>query len=103
MRNVRPLPTWILLVACAACFGCVACGHPATEKECEEIVERVATLELRKANTAPEALKEEVKNAKESFRKDMQRRCIGRRVTAAAMECVRQAKSAQQIEEECFR
>ena len=93
MRPIRILFVPLLL----------ACGHPATPKECEEIVERVAILELKKAKVNPATLAEEVKIAKESFRKDMTKRCIGRRVTDAAMECVRQATRAEQIEDECFR
>lgn len=83
-----------------AVFGC---GHPASEKECEEIVERVARLELEKANAGTETVASEIKLAKESFRKDMRQRCIGRRVTADAMNCVRTAKTSEQIETECFR
>ena len=45
----------------------------------------------------------EIKLAKESFKKDMSRRCVGRRVTAEAMNCVRNAKTSDQIEKECFR
>ena len=93
MRPIRILLVPLLL----------ACGHPATPKECEEIVERVAILELKKAKVNPETFAEEVKIAKESFRKDMTKRCIGRRVTDAAMACVRQATRAEQIEDECFR
>jgi hypothetical protein len=79
------------------------CGHPASEKECEEIVERVARLELEQVHAASDTVASEVKLAKESFKKDMSRRCVGRRVTQEAMNCVRQAKSADQIEKECFR
>ncbi len=79
------------------------CGHPASEKECEEIVERVARLELEKSHAGTDTVAHEVKVAKESFRKDMARRCIGRRVTAEAKNCVRTAKSSEQIEKECFR
>ena len=81
----------------------LGCGHPATEKECEEIVERVARLELEKGNVGTETMASEIKLAKESFQKDMRQRCIGRRVTADAMNCVRTAKSSEQIEKECFR
>jgi hypothetical protein len=79
------------------------CGHPASEKECEEIVERVARLELAQAHANTDTVVSEVKLAKESFKKDMSRRCVGRRVTQDAMNCVRQANSADQIEKECFR
>lgn len=83
-----------------AAFGC---GHRATVKECEEIVERVARLELERAKVGPATLASELKIAKESFQKDMGRRCVGRRVTEEAMSCVRSAKSSQEIEEVCFR
>lgn len=92
-----------IFFACGIAFALLACGHPASEKECEEIVERVATLELQKANAGTETMANEIKLAKESFQKDMRQRCIGRRVTADAMNCVRTAKSSEQIEKECFR
>jgi hypothetical protein len=92
-----------LLTLLALSAFCAGCGHPATEKECEEIVERVATLELKNAHAGEEQVESEVKLAKESFKKDMSRRCVGRRVTQTAMDCVRQARSADQIEKECFR
>jgi hypothetical protein len=44
-----------------------------------------------------------VKNAKESFRKEMRKKCVGRRITDSAMECVRKATASRQIEDECFR
>jgi hypothetical protein len=84
-------------------LGVAGCGHRATVKECEEIVERVARLELERAKVGPATLESELKLAKESFKKDMGRRCVGRRVTEEAMSCVRSAKSSREIEEVCFR
>jgi hypothetical protein len=84
-------------------LSAAGCGHPASERECEEIVERVARLELQQAHAATETVQSEVALAKESFKKDMRQRCIGRRVTQAAMNCVRTAKTSEQIEKECFR
>ena len=80
-----------------------SCGHPATERECEEIVERIAVLELGGIDAGQSYVAEEVKNAKESFRREMQKKCVGRRITHAAMECVRKATASRQIEDECFR
>jgi len=91
-----------IFFACGT-LALVGCGHPATEKECEEIVERVARLELEQAHAGSDVVQSEVKLAKESFKKDMNRRCIGRRVTQEAMNCVRTAKTSEQIEKECFR
>jgi hypothetical protein len=81
----------------------IGCGHPATERECEEIVERIAILELGGLDAGKNVVADEVKNAKESFRKEMQRKCVGRRITHAAMDCVRKATASRQIEDECFR
>jgi hypothetical protein len=91
----------LALLALLATVG--GCGHRATVKECEEIVERVARLELERAKVGPATLANELKLAKESFKKDMGRRCVGRRVTEEAMSCVRSAKTSQEIEEVCFR
>lgn len=94
------LPRSLLLGSVLLLGGC---GHRATVKECEEIVERVARLELERAKVGPAMLASELKIAKQSFQKDMGRRCVGRRVTEEAMSCVRSAKSSQEIEEVCFR
>ncbi len=89
-----------VLIAAGVVAGC---GHRATEKDCEEIVERVATLELRRAKVGPDTFASELKIAKDSFKKDVGQRCVGRRITDAAMRCVRSAKTAQEIEDVCFR
>lgn len=77
------------------------CGHPASVKECEEIVEAVVRLELKAAD-AGTPVAEEVKATKESMRGDIMKRCVGRRITDGAMQCVRNAVTAQEIEEKCF-
>ena len=81
----------------------VGCGHPATERECEEIVERITVLELGNVDAGESVVQDEVKNAKESFRKEIRKKCVGRRITNSAMECVRKATASRQIEDECFR
>ena len=99
---MRTTPSRIFFAGGIA-LALLGCGHPASEKECEEIVEHVARLELQKANAGTDTMANEIKLAKESFQKDMRQRCIGRRVTTDAMNCVRTAKSSEQIEKECFR
>ena len=80
---------------------CPGCGHPASVKECEEIVETIVRLEL-KAVDAGAAVADEVRTTKELMRDDIMKRCVGRRVTTGAMECVRSAATAQEIEQKCF-
>jgi hypothetical protein len=81
----------------------VGCGHPATERECNEIVERITVLELSAVDASAETVAKEVSLAKEAMRREAHKRCVGRRITEKAMTCLRQAKSSKQIEEECFR
>ena len=81
----------------------VGCGHPATERECEEIVARITLLELGRVDAGQSVVADEIRNAKESFRKEIRQKCVGRRITNAAMECVRKATASRQIEDECFR
>jgi hypothetical protein len=81
----------------------LGCGHPATERECNEIVERITVLELSAMDASAETVEKEVSLAKEAMRRESHKRCVGRRITEKAMACVRGAKSAKQIEEECFR
>ena len=95
-----PAPVVVGLFAGLSALGC---GHPATERECEEIVERIAVLELGGMDAGQGYVADEVKNAKEAFRKEMRKKCVGRRITNAAMECVRKATASNQIEDECFR
>lgn len=89
-----------LIVVPLVAFGC---GHPASESECNEIVERITVLELSAVDASAETVKKEVSLAKEAMRRESHKRCVGRRITDKAMACVRSAKTAKQIEEECFR
>jgi hypothetical protein len=77
------------------------CGHKASVKECEEIVETIVRLEI-KAVDAGAPVADEVRETKESMRGDIMKRCVGRRITDGAMQCVRGAATAQEIEDKCF-
>ncbi len=79
------------------------CGHPASEAECEEIVERVARLELEKKQAgSPESVQDEIEATKKSVRESMLKQCVGRRITTKAMQCVRSAKTSKEVVEDCF-
>lgn len=95
-RRMRSFAWVSLLVACA-----VGCGRPATREECDEIVGRIAELELRaRGLTGNNA--DEVKATKDALEKTTLRDCVGRRISDKAMSCVRSAKTTQQIVGECF-
>ncbi|HEU4537337.1 MAG TPA: hypothetical protein VFS00_24625 [Polyangiaceae bacterium] len=104
---MRPFPLRFafahLALAGVAC-ALVACGHPATEAECDEIFNKVVELELsgQKVNN-PDIVSKRSAEAREARGAALRQRCLGRRLTDKAMSCVRGATSYDQIENECFR
>jgi hypothetical protein len=86
-------------------FGALGCGHPATNQECQEIVERIATLELQTAGTFsdPKAVGAQVDETKKALASNTLKDCVGKRITERAMQCVRTAKNSQQIVDDCFK
>lgn len=98
-RSVTP-GRWLWL--CALALGC---GHPATEAECQEIADRVAELELASSPLGrdPESAKEQLERTRRWVKEGALKECVGRRITDAAMQCVRAAKKAEEITDSCFR
>lgn len=81
----------------------MACGRPATEAECGEIVARIAELELRSTPGAdPAEIEKQVAETKKEFVGKAQRECVGRRISDGALRCVRNAKTAEEIVHECL-
>jgi len=79
------------------------CGRPATIADCEEIVARIAELELRGAKTAdPSLIAKEVADTKVAFQAKAKKECVGKRITQSALDCVRHAKTAEEIVRECL-
>ncbi len=100
-RRARGLG-WLLPLASAFLL---ACGHPASEKECQEIADRVTQLELQSSPVGrdPETAKEQLERTRNWVKESQLKSCVGRRITDSAMQCVRAAKSAQEITDACFR
>ena len=97
-------PTIILKVLTLCLLGFTAgCGRPATEAECEEIVERTARLKIQETAPArPETVDKEVSRLKESLRGKILEGCVGKRITNSAMVCVREAETSDAVQE-CFK
>lgn len=92
----------VLSVAVVA-IGVDACGRPATEAECEEIVERIARLQIEADRPGrPEAIAAEVAAFKERERERVRSACVGKPVTERALACARSATRAEAVEA-CFR
>ena len=92
-----------LVVALASLSSFVGCGRPATEAECNEIVTKTATLEYEAATKSPGAVEpSQIETIRARVKDSMLRNCVGKRITEGAMRCVRNAKSAQEIQDRCF-
>jgi hypothetical protein len=83
----------------------LGCGHPATEKECEEIADRVTELELSSSPIGrdPDTAKEQLERTRSWVKESQLKSCVGRRITDAAMQCVRAATKSSEITDHCFR
>ena len=94
----------VLLVALPGAFA-LGCGHPATEKECQEIADRVTELELKASPVGrdPDTAKEQLERTRAWVKESQLKSCVGRRITDKAMDCVRVAKKAEEITDACFR
>ena len=92
---------WGLCVAALT----LGCGHPATEQECQEIADRVTKLELQSSAVGrdPDTAKEQLERTRSWVKESQLKECVGRRITGAAMQCVRTATKAQDITDRCFR
>ena len=88
-----------MLAATSLLVVCSGCGHPASEQECQEILQRSAELELRSRNiTDTDTIQSRVAAAREAKREQLMGLCLGRRITDAAMACIRRAASSEALE-----
>jgi hypothetical protein len=93
--------TAIALVATLA--GTAACGRPATEAECIEIIARITRLEVTEVGTRTAAeIDEEVRGAKAQFADRARKECVGKRIAPNALECVRKAATAKEVVDRCL-
>lgn len=77
----------------------VGCGHPATRQECDELFAKNAEIELRAQRiTDPKTVAERTAAARAAEGDAFANRCVGRRITKRALECVRQATTAEQVD-----
>ena len=93
-----------------ASFGALAlvalagCGHPASVEECDVLFKKSAEIELKAQpnNDDPKRLEEQIESARAAPQgTGFMSRCVGRRITARALACVRGAATADQMDR-CF-
>jgi len=96
-----------LLGLFVAAFVGSGCGHPATEAECQTIVERIVELELKaqKITDPVEVAKrrgEGLGLSADGGKPEVLQGCVGRHITDRALACVRGAESASEITDRCL-
>lgn len=91
-----------LVTSAALLGGLGSCGRPATVEECEEIVARIAELEIEQRGNLPKSeIPAEVEATKASLRETTMKDCAGKRITDDAMKCVRAATASADVID-CF-
>jgi hypothetical protein len=90
--------SWLVVFAAAVTLG--GCGHPATRDECEELFAKNAEIELRTTQhvTDPKVIADRTAAARAAEGDAFLGRCMGKRITSRALECVRRAASAEQLD-----
>ena len=92
MRSVLVLS--LLLVA--------ACGRKATPADCELIIDRNLTAQLKHQGTTDPKLIEQEKTKNAAFLKQKVDECVGKRITDGMLACVKTAETTEQIDK-CLR
>lgn len=90
----------VLALLALCCLN--ACGRPATEAECREILRRSAQLELQDRLSNPTLIEEELAGIEESMEEPMMKKCVGKPITDRKMNCIRAAKTTEELFGRCF-
>ncbi len=108
-NSIPAAPRFRLLVSLGGVLGLAislsGCGRSATEQDCEQILEKAARLEMEARLGKPDEklVASEVAETKKTMRDAMMSQCVGKRITDGALECVKNAKTSQELTEDCFR
>jgi hypothetical protein len=97
----------LLVLAALVVPWATGCGHPASEAECEVIMNRIVELELKaqKVTDPGEMAKrrsESLGLAGDRGRAEVLQGCVGKRITDRALVCVREADNASEITDRCL-
>ncbi|MBK9259160.1 MAG: hypothetical protein IPM54_04930 [Polyangiaceae bacterium] len=83
----------------AVVLGLFGCGRPATKADCDAILDKSAEIELKAQNvTDPAEVQKRTEAVRAAQGEQLLAKCIGRRVTDKAMQCVRLATTADQVD-----
>ncbi len=83
-------------------LGVAACGRPATQQDCELIIDRNVELQMKQMQITDSAAIEKRKSEIRQTMADQLKGCVGKRVTDKMMACVKKAETADEIDQ-CLR
>ncbi len=93
-----PSPASARRAACWVGLMMLGCGHPATEPECQLLVDKNVELQIAAMATPPA----DVEKEKVRVRSEMEaalKGCVGRRITDRMLACVRGAKTVKEVDQ----
>lgn len=84
-------------------LGVLGCGRPATVEDCEQIVTRIAELELKEVDVSDTIdVKSQIAGTQAAFKERLMTDCVGRRLRRSTLECLNKAQSAESAINSCF-
>jgi hypothetical protein len=103
----RPARFALFALAAALVPWAAGCGHPASEAECEVIVDRIVELELKaqKVTDPTEIAKrraESIGASSDGGKPAVLEGCVGKHITDRALACVKGAETASEITDRCL-
>lgn len=97
VRALRASRGLSVLVVALVCLGLAGCGHPASEAECQLIVDKNVELQIA-AMAAPPPDVEKEKARVRTEMEPMLKACPGHRITDGKLACVKNAKSTKELD-----
>ena len=95
----RPLARVLTALAVGMLLMASGCGHPANRAECDELFAKNAELELRAQRVSdPQLIADRTAAARAVEGEAFAGRCLGKRITNRALQCVRRAANAEQLD-----
>ncbi len=92
-------PTIVLALSTAVL---AACGRPATQEDCELIIDRNVELQMKSMQITDPGMIEKRKAEIRAQMSDQLKGCVGKRVTDGMIACVKKAQTADEIDQ-CLR
>ncbi|WP_394823736.1 hypothetical protein [Pendulispora albinea] len=96
-------PAWVVVLSLISLAFLASCTREATEADCQLIIDRNVELQMKAMNNPdPAAIQKKQEEVRREMKDELRGECLGRRVTQKMMDCVRTAKTTDEINQ-CVR